>query len=199
MANFTPFRQIDKLAQRNFKTDFYGLDGIWFNKIYGRYVEPSKKVPSEGWELTDLKQHIVYGFRYHTRMPHADYEKNATRVVELLSQAFNAINKANKKAALMAEAAGQLSFDAIKAKFNKIAYIEKCCKKFHKVHLVVEVNDDGSWRYDNSWEKLDNKEYYSVDDVKAVVNKLVDNRCAWYDQRKQLMLGIKAKAAAVEI
>lgn len=199
MANFTPFRLIDKNEQRNFKVNFFGLDGLWFNKIYNRYVAPYKTVATTGYEGATLQERIIWGFRQRTKMPHAEYEAHAQRIIELLQQAFMAINKAAKKAALQAEAAGQMNFDAIKAKFDKIAYIEKCCKKFHKVHLVVKVNPDGSWQYDNSWEKLDNKEFYTVDEIKAVINKLVENRCAWYDQRKQLMLGIKAKAAAVEI
>ena len=198
MANFTPFRQIDKLAQRNFKTDFYGLDGIWFNKIYGRYVEPAKKVPSEGWELNELKRRIVYGFRCRTRMPNADYEKNANRIVELLTQALAAMTKVAKKNALIAEAKGQHDLETIKSMFFKVDYIAPCCKKFHKLHLVTACSDAGR-QYDSSWEKLEGKPFYTCEEVQAVIDKVVENKINWMTNRIKLVKDIQERAHQIGI
>lgn len=108
MANTTPFRMIDKEAQRTFKVK-YRLDGHWFNKIYAHYVEPVRGSFPVNYDLALLRERIQRNGLGKTWRPADELEHLTDEIVELMRQAYTNLFKLNKKAE---RSGGTIFFDS---------------------------------------------------------------------------------------
>lgn len=186
MANMTPFRMIDKEAQRTFKVKYF-LDGLWFNKIYARYVEPCAGFPQE-LDLKLLRERIQRngiseGWRSNTEL-----ESLTDEIVELMRQARTNLLKTKKKAELKAEGAGQKTLEGIKEMFKGTALIVTWCAKFHKIYGIIDPKPNRDGRISvTSWEKLPVQKFYDPAEIQKTVNKLFADRVEWYKKNLALI------------
>lgn len=195
MNNFTPFRLLDKNEQRSFVVNFGGLTGGWFNKVYAGIVA-KKGVPSDtsDWTYVHLKQTIEDALRWRSKVLFEQRDIYREKLIDLFRQAHAAKMKEQRKNDLIAESHGKLDFAAIKNAFCNVLYIEQHSKRPHKAYLVTGVNKNGTRRYSNCAADLDNKPYYTIDEVKTVVDKLVALHVDFYQYRIAKMNDIATAA-----
>jgi hypothetical protein len=195
MANMTPFRMIDKEAQRTFKVK-YSLDGLWFNKIYAHYVEPCTGFPQQ-WDLESLRDGCRRGLGRKWR-PAPELDKFTEEIVELMRQAFTCLNKAEKKAELKAEGAGLKTLEAIKEMFKDTVLIEGWYSKFHKIYGIINPNPNKANKISvTSWEKLPVQKFYDPAEIQKIVNKLFADRAEWYKKNLAMIAEQAEKMNAV--
>ena len=182
----TPFRMIDKEAQRTFKVKYF-LDGLWFNKIYAHYVEPCTGFPQQ-LDLELLRERIQrnglsVGWRSNTEL-----ESLTDEIVELMRQARTNLLKTKKKAELKAEGAGQKTLECIKEMFKGTALIVTWCAKFHKIYGIIDPKPNRDGRISvTSWEKLPVQKFYDPAEIQKTVNKLFADRVEWYKKNLALI------------
>lgn len=194
MANMTPFRMIDKEAQRTFKMK-YSLDGLWFNKIYACYVEPFAGFPQQ-LDLELLRERIQRNVISEGWRSNTELESITDEIVELMRQARTNLLKTKKKAELKAEGAGQKTLEGIKEMFKGTALIVTWCAKFHKIYGIIEPNRDGRISV-TSWEKLPVQKFYDPAEIQKTVNKLFADRVEWYKKNLALIAEQTEKMNAV--
>lgn len=194
MDNFTPFRLIDKNEQRAFVVNFGGLTGGWFNKVYASIVA-KKGVPTDtaDWTYVHLKHTIKDALRWRTKVPAEQYDVCMEKLIDLFRQAHALKTKEQRKNDLIAEAHGELSIDAVKNMFHDVLYIEQHGRRAHKAYIVTGVNKDGTRRYSNYSADIENKPYYTLDEIKTVANRLVVLHVDFYQKQIAKMNGITEK------
>lgn len=180
MANTTPFRMINKEAQRTFKVKYH-LDGLWFNKIYAHYVEPVRGSFPVNYDLELLRERIQRNGLGKTWRPADELERLTDEIVELMREAYINLFKVQKKSELKAEASGMKTLEGIKEMFRGTVIIDTWYSKFHKIYGVINPspNRDGKITV-TSWEKLPVQKFYDPAEIRNIVNTLFEARLEWY-------------------
>lgn len=194
MDNFTPFRLIDKNEQRAFVVNFGGLTGNWFNKVYASIVA-KKGVPADttDWTYVHLTQTIKDALRWRSKVPVDQRDIYMEKLLDLFRQAHAANLKERRKRDLIAESRGQLDIAGVKNAFYSVLYIEQHGKRAHKAYIVTGVNKDGTRRYSNYSVDIENKPYYTLDEIKTVANRLVVLHVDFYQKQIAKMNDITEK------
>jgi hypothetical protein len=197
MANTTPFRMIDKEAQRTFKVK-YRLDGLWFNKIYAHYVEPVRGSFPVNYDLELLRERIKRNGLGKTWRPADETERLTDEIVELMRQAYTNLFKLNKKAELKAEGAGMKSLEGIKEMFKGTVLIENWYNKFHKIYGIINPEPNKANKISvTSWEKLPVQKFYDPAEIQKIVNKLFADRVEWYRKNMAMIAEQQEKMNSV--
>lgn len=186
MANLlrtvTPFRALPVEIQRSFKTRFPGVDGLYFNKIYGYYGHNG----SAGDYPHDVGAAVQ---RFACRLKISDNMERVTAATELATTMFAAaakgIVKLTETNEIIAESAGLMTVEQLRSHFWYLNITE-----WGKKHLSINVyggcdfeqKKHADWSY-KSWENVPYAKLYKPEDVQAAADRLMAKLVADAEKR----------------